>query len=69
MKNIRIFVVSSSLILATWLGASYLTELSPFPYQNNRATSLEKETDTIDSKQLVADEVEKEEAMPVAQLD
>lgn len=37
MKNIRLFIISSSLVLAAWLGASYMTEVQDAPGRDNAA--------------------------------
>lgn len=42
MNNIRLFIISSSLVLAAWLGASYLTEVRISPNQKKAASSTQE---------------------------
>jgi len=42
MNNIRVFIVVNSLVLAAWLGASFVTEVADTPSQKKAAKSDSK---------------------------
>ena len=52
MKNIRLFIVFSSLILTAWLSASYMTEVRMPANQDETATTPDNEAQNIASTAL-----------------
>lgn len=50
MKNIRVFIIVNSLVLAVWLGASFVTEVTETPNQKKAASSALSEKMTTTAK-------------------
>ena len=67
MKNIRIFVFSSSLVLAVWLGASYMTEVHIVPNQDQNTTENSQTNHTTEL--TASEETEAEVSLPVAHIE
>lgn len=67
MKNIRPFILFSSLVLAAWLGASYMTEVTISQDPSKTADSSTMPSETV--KKSPATDVELGATTPVAHFE